>query len=142
MAFEKLGNNIKDLSGNTQEYIKITAEYYKLSLFKNSMKGIIGIAKLTIRGVFGLLFLVFTSIGLAIYIGEQMDHASAGYFIIGGIYLVIFILIFLFASKPLERFLLEKYSKMVFSEESITEGSSDAGKATNDLIHIEDAHIQ
>lgn len=121
MAFEKLTNNLKGLTDNTQQYAKTTAEYYKLRLFKNGMKGLIGVANLTLRATFGLLFLLFVSIGLAIYIGEQMESASAGYFIVGGFYFLIFLLIFAFAAKPIEKMLLEKYSKMAFKNNSTIE---------------------
>lgn len=119
MAFEQITNSIKGLTDNTQDYVKVTSEYYKLSLFRNGMKGLVGTANLVIRGTFGILCLVFLSIGLAIYISNQMDNSSAGYFIVAGGYFIIFLLITFFAKKPLERMLLEKYSKMVYDQEKM-----------------------
>ncbi len=124
MAFEKLTDNLKGLTDNGQQYAKVTAEYYKLSLFKNGMRGLVSAANMAIRATFGLLALLFLSIGLAIVIGDALDSASKGYFIVGGIYIVIFLLIFLFAGKPLERMLLTKYSKMAFSDDSFKETPS------------------
>lgn len=123
MAFEKLTNNLKDLNESGQDFVKISAEYYKLSLFKNGMMGLIGGAVLALRATFALISLLFISVGLAIVIGDSLDSASLGYFIVGGIYLIIFILIFLFAGKPLERMLLIKFSKIAFTEDSIEEAS-------------------
>ncbi len=116
MAFEKLTENVKELTDNTQEYIKTSAEYYKLSIFRTSMKGLIGFANVALRATFALIALLFLSVGLAIVIGEAMDSASAGYFIVGVFYIIVFILIFMFAKKPLERFLLTKYSTMAFND--------------------------
>ena len=123
MAFEKLTNNLKDLTDNGQQYAKVTAEYYKLSLFKNGMRGLVSAANLGLRATFGLIALMFFSIGLAIVIGESLESLSSGFFIVGGGYLVIFLLIFLFVAKPLETMLLKKYSKLAFSDDSISEAS-------------------
>ncbi|AWH73750.1 hypothetical protein DCS32_06145 [Dokdonia sp. Dokd-P16] len=131
MAFEKLTNNLKGLTDNGQEYAKVTAEYYKLSLFKNGMRGLVSGANLALRATFGLIAMMFFSIGLSIVIGESLDSLSAGFFIVGGIYLVIFFLIFLFAAKPLETMLLKKYSKLAFSEDSISKASPLAPVVTN-----------
>ncbi|RMB63208.1 hypothetical protein EAX61_02095 [Dokdonia sinensis] len=116
MAFEKLTDNIKELTSNTEQYIKTSAEYYKLSIFRNSMKGLIGFANVAIRATFALIALLFISVGVAIIIGESMENASAGYFIVGAFYVVVFLLIFAFAKKPIEKMLLMKYSKMAFNE--------------------------
>lgn len=117
MAFEQLTNHIKGVSDNTQSFVKNNAEYYKLVAFKHGMKALIGVATLTIRGIFGLIFLMFLSVGVALLIGERMESASTGFFIVGSFYFLIFILIVAFAKKPLEQFLLEKYSKVAFADD-------------------------
>lgn len=117
MAFEQITNSIKEVTDQTQDYVKVSTEYYKLSIFRNGMKGLVGAANLMIRGTVGILCLLFLSIGLAIYISEKMGHASAGYFIVGAVYFVIFILVVVFVKKPLEKKLLEKYSKMALNQE-------------------------
>jgi len=133
MAFEKLTNNLKGLTDNGQEYAKVTAEYYKLSVFKNGMQGLVGAANLGIRATFGLIAMMFFSIGLAIVIGESLDSLSSGFFIVGGGYLVIFFLILLFAAKPLETMLLKKYSKLAFSKDSLPDVSPVASVATKNI---------
>lgn len=133
MAFEKLTNNLKGLTDNGQEYAKVTAEYYKLSLFKNGMRGLVSSANLALRATFGLIAMMFFSIGLSIVIGESLDSLSVGFFIVGGIYLVIFFLVFLFAAKPLETMLLKKYSKLAFSDDSLPDVSPVAPVATQNI---------
>ena len=59
MAFEKLTDNLKGLTDNGQQYAKVTAEYYKLSLFKNGMRGLVSAANMALRATFGLLALLF-----------------------------------------------------------------------------------
>lgn len=117
MAFEQLTDNLKGLSDNTQDYVATSAEYYKLNAFKYSMKALTGIATLSIRGVFVLIFLMFFSVGIAFLIGEHMENSSSGFFIVGGFYFLIFILIVAFGKKPLEQLVIEKCSKIVFEED-------------------------
>ena len=135
MAFEKLTENVKELTGNTQEYIKSSADYYKLSIFRTSMKGLIGFANVAIRATFALIALLFISIGVAIIIGESMESASAGYFIVGVFYVVIFLLIFVFARKPLEKFLLTKYSTMAFNNKVTEATVASAVNPSKSTIH-------
>ncbi len=119
MAFERLTNNLKGLTDNGQEYLKISKDYYKLRLFKHSMKALIGVATLTIRGIFGLIFLLFISVGVAIALSQYFENAAAGFFLVGGFYLLVFLLIYFFAKDPMEKMLLEKYSKMAFAKETL-----------------------
>lgn len=135
MAFEKLTENIKGLTSNTQEYVKHSSEYYKLKIFKNSMKGLIGVANVALRATFGLICLLFLSVGVAIVISEAMDSPSAGYFIVGAFYFVVFILVFIFAKKPIERYLLLKYSKMVFNDDEDKPLYDTTHAPQNDIVH-------
>lgn len=57
--------------------------------------GIIG----TVVLVFGLIALFFTGIGLAWWIGEAMNNMKAGFFIIGGIYALIILVVLLMARR-------------------------------------------
>lgn len=125
MAFEQLTNHLKEISDTTQDLVINNAKYYKLVAFKQGMKVLIGFATLSIRGIFGLIFMMFMSVGAAICLGERMNSASSGFFIVGGFYFLLFILILIFAKKPLEQYLLEKYSKIVFEDDTDAEAQED-----------------
>lgn len=117
MAFGSLTENIQKATDKTQEYIKNMAEYYKLRLFKSSMKGAISLVNLLVIGSIILMVLAFLSIGVAIWIGEAMDNRAAGYFIVAGFYFVVLLLILIFGRKEIEKYMLIKFSKQVFDDD-------------------------
>jgi hypothetical protein len=117
MAFGGITENIQNATDKTQEYINNTAEYYKLRLFKSSMKGAISLVNLLTIGSILLLILTFLSVGVAIWIGTALDSRSAGYFIVGGFYIVILILMVVFGRKSVEKYMLIKFSKLVFDDD-------------------------
>ncbi|MAN58284.1 MAG: hypothetical protein CMC08_00430 [Flavobacteriaceae bacterium] len=117
MAFGGITQNIQNATDKTQEYINNTAEYYKLRLFKSTMKGAISLVNLLIIGSILLLILTFLSVGVAIWIGNAVDSRAAGYFIVGGFYVVILVLLLVFGRKAIEKYLLIKFSKLVFDDD-------------------------
>lgn len=118
MAFDKLTDHLKETVNHTEEYITTTAAYYKLSVFKQAMTAVTNIIVLSIRGLFALVITLFLSLGIAVFIGEKLENYSRGFFIVGGFYCVVFILVFVFARKPIERLIIKESSKLVFEEES------------------------
>jgi uncharacterized membrane protein YqjE len=88
LKFLKIDSLISNLSG----YIET-----RISLFKMEMQE--DIARVLAKSIvyaammfFAFLFLVFFSIGLAQYINRFFTDSFAGYWIVSGIYLVIFLL--------------------------------------------------
>lgn len=115
MAFKQLTDHIDELGDHIEAYLSNMVAYYKLDFFKKSMKGISLFGKLLIAGSIFLFFLAFISFGFAILIGRAIESISGGFFIIGGVYLIVFLLI-LFNWKKIEGVFLEKFSKFVFNE--------------------------
>ena len=96
MAFKALSENIKISGEKTQEYLENTAEYYKLRLFKSSMKFTTSLVSMLVLGSIGLLFLAFVSVGIALMISRMIGFPSAGFFIVAGFYLIVLIIIAIF----------------------------------------------
>lgn len=116
MAFEKLTNSIDELKENIQAFAQSNAEYYKLQIFKSSAKGGSALVRFVLLFIFGLLAIVLLSVALAIVIGEALENASAGYFIVGGFYVLLCILVLVFGKKPLDKLFLTKLSKAFFGD--------------------------
>ena len=118
MAFEKLSSSVDNLNSNIQSLVKSNSEYYKLKTFKQGMKGVTSLVRflimVTILSVAGLLI----SIALAILISQTIGIPSSGFFIIGGIYLVVVVLIYFFGKEPIEKLLLKKFSEIIFNEKN------------------------
>ncbi len=116
MAFEKLSNSIHDLNTNIQAFLHSNSEYYKLKAFKQGMKGATSLVRFLVMGFLLSTAGVMLSFALAIVISEAIGVPSAGYFIVGAFYLVIFVLIFIFGKEPIEKLVLRKFSKAVFND--------------------------
>lgn len=119
MSINNLTNHIDELSDNIQSYINSTLEYYKLDAFKKVTRGSSIIVRLLIIGSVFLLFLGFISVGFSILIGESIGHLSYGFFIVGGAYFLIFILLLLYGKNLFNKLILEKASKIVFNESTL-----------------------
>ncbi|MCM4159224.1 hypothetical protein FHG64_09540 [Antarcticibacterium flavum] len=116
MAFEKLTNSINDLKENIQAFKQSSAEYYKLSLYKGIVKGAISAVNAVLIGFFGLFALLFLSIAVAVYLSNLLDSPSAGYFIVGGFYLLLLILILVIGRKYIKKTILIKSSRSFFND--------------------------
>jgi len=116
MAFEKLTNSINDLNDNIRDLAKSSAEYYKLDLYKKIIKGVISLVNMMLLGFICLIALLFISIALALLISRELGIPSAGFFIIGALYLLIFVLIWFFGKKHIEKIILIKSSRTFFND--------------------------
>ncbi|SHF71913.1 Putative Holin-X, holin superfamily III [Salegentibacter echinorum] len=116
MAFEKLSDSIEELNRHLKAYADSNAEYYKLKIFKQATKGLTAVILGVLMGLFLLFALIILSVAVAIAISNALDVPSAGYFIVGGFYVLLFILVLLFGKKPLQKFLLVKLSRKIFNK--------------------------
>lgn len=116
MAFEKISNGIHDLNTNVQAFLHSNSEYYKLRAFKQGMRGATSLVRFLILAFLLSTAGIMISFALAIVISEAIGVPSSGYFIVGGFYLIIFILILIFGKEPIEKLMLRKFSKAVFND--------------------------
>lgn len=116
MAFEKLSDSIHELNSNVQNYIQSNSDYYKLKAFKSGMKGVTSLVRFLILMSLVSVAGVLISFALAILISEATGVPSLGYFIVGAFYLVLAVVLFTAGKKPIEKFLLKKFSAIVFED--------------------------
>jgi uncharacterized membrane protein YhaH (DUF805 family) len=116
MAFEKLTNSINDLNENVRDLAKSSTEYYKLDLYKKIIKGVISLVNMMLLGFICLIALFFVSIALALGIGRALDDASSGFYIVGAFYALIFVIIWIYGKKPIEKIILIKSSRTFFND--------------------------
>jgi len=115
-VLEQIGDNVDEMNDNIQAYIKSTMEYYKLDIYKKSMKGVVSATRTLLLSGFALLVLFFISFAVAVLIGEEVGSPSVGFFIVGGFYLLVMLLIGLFGRKAIERIILKSTSKNIFND--------------------------
>jgi uncharacterized membrane protein YqjE len=106
--FLKLDNLISNLTG----YIETRVELVKIEIRED-------VARILSQGIvyttiifFGLLFLLFFSIGLAHYLNTFFVGSFAGYWIVSGVYLLAFI-VFLVFRKPINENFEKHFSEMI-----------------------------
>ncbi len=112
-----IGNHFDNLSQDTKEAINHSIEYYKLDLLKKTaLSLIIGGRFILIIGVV-VLILLFLSLGLSFWIGNQLGSVSYGFFIVGGVYLILLFIISIFGKKILERPVFNLLNKILHPDE-------------------------
>lgn len=113
---DHLENNVDSINNDVQSYIKKSFDYYKLDFYKKTTKVMITAIRLLLISSVALLVLLFVSIAVAVLVGEAMENLSYGFFIVGGFYLLIMLLIVIFGRKALEKFVLSGTSKIFFND--------------------------
>ena len=116
-----IGNHVDNFTQDTKEAINHSLEYYKLDLLKKTAISLIYGGQFVIKIGIMILILLFVSIGLAFLIGNKLGSVSYGFFIVGGFYIVLLILIGLFGSKLLEKPVLKFLDKILNSEDKLEE---------------------
>lgn len=116
MAADSISDNLRRLNENIKAFAKSSAEYYKLDLFNKSMKGATAMVNGLLLGFFFLLFFCFLNLALAIWISDALDSPSSGFFIMGGIYLILVLLVKFVFGKMIEKFMLIKFSRKYFEK--------------------------
>ena len=113
---DSISDNLHRLNENIKSFAASTAEYYKLDLFNKGMKGATAMVKGLLMGFFFLTAFWILTLALAIWISDALDSPSSGFFIVGGFYLLIFLLILFVFGKYIDRFMLVKLSRMYFEK--------------------------
>jgi hypothetical protein len=136
MAFESLSDNISNSGKKTQEFVETTAEYYKLRLFKSSMKFATSLISMLVLGSVAVLLLSFVSFGIAMYLSRIIGYPSAGFFTVGGFYLLVFLFVYFYGKKLIVKAILERFSELVMDEDDLS--PSDVAEAMSKPNRIED----
>lgn len=97
-VFEHINQTSSQAVDKGEEYLKKSHEYYRLKIFQQLTSTVSLLVKAVAVGAFVLVGLLFLSISLAIAIGNALDSVSLGYLIVGGLFVIISVLIYLFRS--------------------------------------------
>ncbi len=119
MAFSSLKENLNRVADRIEDYSVSMAEYYKLRLFKSSMKGAISLVNLLVYGSLSLFVMLFLSIGAAFWLGTFFEHHYVGFLLIGAFYGIILFFMFIYGRKIIERYLLHKFSGLLYDEDDL-----------------------
>ena len=113
MAFDELKKGLMEADVDIRSYLENSEEYYKLKVFKASMRGVTSFTHVLVIGAIALLALFLFSLAAAYAIGNVMDEFYYGFLIVGLFYVVVAILCYVFREK-MDTPLLKKFSKYYF----------------------------
>ena len=117
MAFDRISENLRRLNENIRAFSQSSAEYYKLELYKISMKSATMLVKMLALGILLLFFISFLSIAAAIWISNELEVPSSGFFIVAGFYLLLVLFMKVFGGAAIEKLFLIKSSRKVFNKQ-------------------------
>jgi len=113
MAFEELKQDLIEAEADMRSYVENSDEYLRLKMFKVLMRYVTSTAQFLLIGT-GIIFaLLFLSFAISLALSEALDSYYVGFVIVGGFYIVVGILSYVFKDK-LNAPILKKFSKYYF----------------------------
>jgi hypothetical protein len=91
--------HIKTLIETTKHYVQESAELYKLKAIDKASEGISTFSARIILIPFAILFFIMMNIAISLWLGELLHKNSYGFFITGGTYGLVGVIVYLFGNK-------------------------------------------
>lgn len=113
MALEDIKESFAEVENDARSYLENTGEYYKLQVFKITMRSITTFAKVLMVGSIALLALFMLSFAAAYGIGLWLENTFLGFLIVGLFYVLMGTICFLNRHR-LDRPMLKNFSKYYF----------------------------
>ena len=88
-VFESINNTSDKASDIGERYVTKSYEYFKLKVFQQLSYTISMVGKALIIGAVLFIGLIFMAVAGAIAIGDALGHASLGYLIVGGLFMIV-----------------------------------------------------
>lgn len=95
-------SKIEQIYERVEQYVLTSVELYKLKALQKVAEVATSLITSFLLAIFGLLFLLFVSIGLAVYLGEVMGRIHYGFMIVAGIYLLFSIIVYILRAQVLK----------------------------------------
>ncbi len=92
----KEDGNISTIFKTTIEYVDTRIDLAKLSFIKKASDGVSSLISIVIALVFLMLALILLSIGVAIWLGKIFGGMDYGFFAVGGLFVLVGIILFIF----------------------------------------------
>ncbi|MHC5201098.1 hypothetical protein [Myroides sp. LJL119] len=116
MAFKEIKDELGDIKTNSEEFITSSLNYYRLWGFKVSVKASSIFMTVILLSLFLMMAMLFLSLFAAFAIGESLDYKPFGFLIVGGVYIVFTIIVYLLRKQLVEKPLLKKLSEIILQD--------------------------
>jgi hypothetical protein len=111
---ETLADNISELITNIKTYVNAKIDLNILLTFEKIGKLQSFLLSTIILMIILSFCVFFITIALAISIGNSLNNHSLGFFIIGGAYLIVAIIFYLFRKQLIEKTIIKNLIKILF----------------------------
>ncbi|WGD35045.1 hypothetical protein [Olleya sp. YS] len=112
-VFESLNDTSSQAVDKGEAFLKKSHEYYKLKIFQQLTSSLSLMLKALLIGGLMLIGLVFLAISSAIAIGNNLDSFALGFVIVGALFFIISLIIYLLR-KQINNTVIRTISKSFF----------------------------
>ena len=111
---EEVKTNLHEMKSEAKNFLETNIDYYSLLGFKVASKATGFILKIFALSLFAVLALFFLSFAAAFAIGKALDSNTLGFLIVGGIYIVALLIVYVIREAIIDLPILKKFSKIFF----------------------------
>ncbi|MCX7550086.1 hypothetical protein [Xanthomarina sp. F2636L] len=113
-VFESIGDTTDKATDIGEMYIKSSHQYLKLKIFQQLTLSVSMITKLVAISLFVFLGLIFCAVAAAMAIGDALENLLLGYLIVGLLFMLIGVLIYL-GRTTINKIVIQKMGSKFFS---------------------------
>ncbi|MFN2394516.1 MAG: phage holin family protein [Bacteroidales bacterium] len=117
MENKTIFENISELKENLQQYLETKLSYYGITAFEKAVKILTAVAAQGFVGMLMLIALIFLSAAAAIYIGTLLESTELGLLIVGGFYLLLGLIFYLFRRKIFSSIIIKILVNIFFQDD-------------------------
>ena len=117
MENKTIFENISELKENLQQYLETKLSYYGISAFEKAVKILTALAAQGFVGMLMLIALIFLSAAAAIHIGTILESTELGLLIVGGFYLVLGLIFYVFRKKIFSPIIIKVLVNVFFQDD-------------------------
>ena len=109
--------NITDLKDNLYRYIDTRFSYYKLVLFEKTARVLTTVFSAWVVSLVLFVAIFFLSLAGAIYLGKLLESYEVGLLIVGGFYLLIALILYVFRVRIFSPGIIKGLAKSFYDDE-------------------------
>jgi hypothetical protein len=109
--------NISEFRENLLKYVETHVSYYGLVAFEKAVKLVSSLVSSTVTLLLIMLALIFFSGAAGLYFGKLLQSYELGLLIIGGFYLLLGIVFFIFRKKIFSRLVIKSLGEVFFQDD-------------------------
>jgi hypothetical protein len=107
----------EELKQVVTDYFEAKIRLYKIGAFEKIAKISAILFSTLVIAMIGFFFLFFLGITTGFFFGSLLNSNALGFLILTGIYFILFLIVYIFRKKILEKFIVDKVIEKLFEKE-------------------------